>query len=89
MDHPFLDLSEVSDEEIIERIVKCQSYKAFESRMGSQSMTHSIDQMLMALTAEFENRRHRLVTDDKKKRGAVKSEIIEIGTIEGSPDESW
>ena len=88
MDHPFLDLSGVSDEEIIERIVKCQSYRAFESRMGSQTMTSSIDQMLMALTMEMENRRHRAFLEGKKK-GAGTSDIIEIGKIEGNPDESW
>lgn len=87
--HPLMDFSGITDEELISRIIKCQSYKSFESKMGRGDTVQSIDQVLMTLMLEYENRKQHSYYTEVNKRGADKSGTLEFGEIEENPDERW
>lgn len=79
MDHPFIDCSELSDEELYKRIQKCQSYLYGEIQAGHAGMVDTIRAQLETYEFEFQERiaRKRMAEYEKKNPSGV----IEIGTI--------
>lgn len=79
MDHPFIDVSTLSDEELLAKIQKCQGYLYGEIQGGHAGMVDSIRTQLQTYEFEFQERMsvHRQAAIDKK----YPDETIEIGTI--------
>jgi hypothetical protein len=86
MDHPFIDVSTLTDEELQQRIQKCQGYLYGEIQGGHAGMVDSIRTQLQTYEFEFQERMatQRQAAIEKK----YPSETIEIGTIESveTPD---
>jgi len=79
MDHPFVDCSELTDEELYEKIQKCQSYLYGEIQCGHARMVDTIRAQLETYEFEFQERmeKKRMAEFEKKNPSGV----IEIGTI--------
>jgi len=79
MDHPFIDCSEMTDDELYKQIQKCQSYLYGEIQCGHAGMVDTIRAQLETYTFEFQERieKRRMAAFEKKNP----SGIIEIGTI--------
>jgi len=79
MDHPFIDVSNLTDEELQQKIQKCQSYLYGEIQCGHAGMVDTIRAQLQTYEFEFQERMavQRQTAIEKK----YPSETIEIGTI--------
>lgn len=79
MDHPFIDASTLNDEELLQKIQKCQSYLYGEIQGGHAGMVDSIRMQLQTYEFEFQERMevNRMKAIEKK----YPDETIEIGTI--------
>lgn len=78
--HPFIDVSKLTDDELISRMSKCQQILYAEMGMGHQSMMDSARMMLESYQMEWDNRMalKRNAEDLEKNPNGT----IEIGTIE-------
>ena len=56
MDHPFIDPSDLTDEELQKRIQKCQSYLSGEIQWGHAKMVDAIRAQLDTYQFEFQER---------------------------------
>ena len=87
MYYPFMDLSSLTDDQLIEKIQKCQNMLTYEAGMGHSAMAGSIRMQLEAYKFEMQE---RIATKSlKEKQEKLKDQgkddnIIEIGTIESS-----
>jgi len=86
MDHPFIDPSSLTDDELQERIQKCQAYLYGEIQGGHAKMVDAIRAQLNTYEFEFQERMATRRFDEFEKKNP--SGIIEIGTIESveTPD---
>lgn len=80
MDHPFIDASTLTDEELYKRIQKCQSYLYGEIKCGHAGMVDTIRAQLE--TYEFEYQERMATKRFKEFEKKNPSGVIEIGTIE-------
>jgi hypothetical protein len=80
MDHPFIDCSELTDEELYKRIQKCQSYLYGEIQCGHAGMVDTIRAQLETYEFEFQERIQKQRMSDIEKRDKSGG-VIEIGTI--------
>lgn len=86
MDHPFIDVSELTDTELQKRIEKCQSYLYGEIQWGHAKMVDTIRAQLDTYQFEFQERMATKRFEEFEKKNP--SGIIDIGTIESveTPD---
>ena len=80
MDHPFIDASELTDEDLYQRIQKCQSYLYGEVQFGHARMVDTIRVQLQAYEFEYQERMATQRFEQWEKKNP--SETIDIGTIE-------
>lgn len=80
MDHPFIDASELTDEELYKRIQKCQSFLYGEIQSGHSRMVDTIRHQLNTYEFEYQERMATQRFKDYEKKNP--SGVIEIGTIE-------
>lgn len=80
MDHPFIDPSDLTDDELQERIQKCQSYLYGEIQSGHAKMVNTIRSQLDTYQFEFQERMATKRFEEFEKKNP--SGIIDIGTIE-------
>ena len=80
MDHPFIDAKELTNEQLQQRIQKCQTLLYAEMMGGHSGMVDSIRQSLEVYEREFSER----VFMQRQAEFAKKNpdETIEIGTIQ-------
>lgn len=79
MDHPFIDAQTLTDDELYERIQKCQSYLYGEIQCGHAGMVDTIRAQLGTYEFEFQERMLKKRAAEIEKKNP--SGIIEIGTI--------
>lgn len=79
MDHPFIDCSELTTEELQARIQKCQSYLYGEIQCGHAGMVDTIRAQLQ--TYEFEFQERMAIQREEAIEKAHPTSTIEIGTI--------
>lgn len=79
MDHPFIDCSDLSDEELYKRIQKCQSYLYGEIQAGHAGMVDTIRVQLETYEFEWQERMARKRMEEIEKKNP--SGVIDIGTI--------
>lgn len=79
MDHPFIDTTELTDEELYKRIQKCQSYLYGEIQSGHSGMVDAIRSQLSTYEFDYQERMETKRFAEFEKKNP--SETIEIGTI--------
>lgn len=79
MDHPFIDPTNLTDEELYQKIQKCQSYLYGEIQGGHVKMVDAIRAQLNTYEFEYQERMATKRFKDYEKKNP--SETIEIGVI--------
>lgn len=80
--HPFLDVSKLSDDEIIDRIGKAHSYMNAQKALGHVATVHSIEEIIDALENERNDRMNKNMTNDYSKKYPDDLTPIELGKLE-------
>ena len=80
--HPFLDVSKLSDEEIIERLGKAYSYMNSQTALGHTPTVLSIKDVIQSLEDERKARMQRTSDDEFKRKFPDDNKPIELGKIE-------
>lgn len=87
MDHPFLNAGELTDDELMDRIAKCQRILGGEMSMGHTSVVDSAQQALehyrfeyneRMLTAALENKFTKLGPDGE----VTGTDVLEFGIVD-------
>lgn len=81
MDNPFIDASELTDDELHEKIQKCTTIVYQETHWGHTQMVDSARQALVIYQAELDERLFRRLHDIEVAKNP--DGTIEIGKIEG------
>ena len=66
--HPFLDVSKLSDEEIIDRLGKAYSYLNYQTSLGHNSTVFSIKEVIEDLELERSHRMQKNMDSEYKKK---------------------
>lgn len=80
--HPFLDVTKLTDEEIIERLGKAYVHMNNQAILGHTPTVHSIKEVIIALEDERHKRLDKIATDEIKKKYPNMNDAIEIGKLE-------
>jgi hypothetical protein len=80
--HPFLDVSKLSDEEIIERLGKAYVYMNAQVSLGHGPTVHSIKEVIQSLENERRDRLEKNMDTEQKKKYPDSGKPIEIGKLE-------
>lgn len=80
--HPFLDVSKLSDEEIIEKLGKAYTYMNNQKSLGHTPTVISIQEVIQSLELEKQNRMSRNTDDESKKKNPYTNKHLEIGKLE-------
>lgn len=80
--HPFLDVSKLTEEEIIERLGKAYQYMNAQSALGHSPTVHSIKEVIQSLEDERRIRLERNMDTEYKKKYPDSNKPIEVGKIE-------
>lgn len=80
--HPFLDVSKLTDEEIISRLGKAHIYLNEQISLGHTPTVQSIKEVIQSLEDERENRMRKTMNEEFKRKFPKDNEPIEIGGID-------
>jgi len=80
--HPFLDVSKLTDEEIIERLGKAYAYMNAQVALGHDPTVRSIKEVIQSLEDERKFRMQRTMDDEYKKKYPDSNKPIELGKLE-------
>jgi len=80
--HPFLDVSKLSDEEIIERLGKAYTYMNAQVSLGHNPTVFSIKEVIQSLEDERHERQQRTMTEEFKKKYPDENKPIELGKLD-------
>lgn len=80
--HPFLDVSKLTDEQIIERLGKAYSYMNNQVALGHNPTVFSIKEVIQSLEDERHLRTQGRMDDEFKKKYPDDMKPIEIGKID-------
>lgn len=80
--HPFLDVSKLSDEEIINRLDKAYTYMNHQVSLGHTPTVQSIKEVIQSLEDERQNRMRRTTDEEFKKKYPTADAPIELGRLE-------
>ncbi len=81
MDHPFIDATELTDDELHDVIKKCNDILYQETHWGHTKMVDSVRASLIVYQLELDERNFRRIHDEEVKKNP--DGTIEIGKIEG------
>jgi len=81
--HPFLDVSKLSDEEIIERLGKAYSYMNAQVALGHNPTVLSIKEIIQSLEDERRTRMQRTMDEEFKRKYPDENKPIELGKLDG------
>jgi hypothetical protein len=79
--HPFLDVSKLTDEEIIERLGKAYTYMNAQISLGHNPTVFSIKEVIQSLEDERRLRMQTRMDDEFKKKYPDDMKPIELGSI--------
>jgi hypothetical protein len=80
--HPFLNVSKLSDEEILERLGKAYTFMNAQKQLGHDPTVHSIKEVIESLELERQNRMMNTVTEEYKRKYPDAEKPIELGKLE-------
>lgn len=80
--HPFLDVSKLTDEEIIERLGKAYMFMNAQVALGHDPTVRSIKEVIQSLEDERKNRMQRNMDEEYKKKYPDANKPIELGKLE-------
>jgi hypothetical protein len=80
--HPFLDVSKLSDEEIIERLGKAYSHMNYQTALGHGPTVLSIKEIIQSLEDERRQRMQHNVDEEFKRKFPDDLKPIELGKLE-------
>ena len=80
--HPFLDVSKLSDEEIIERLGKAYVYMNAQVALGHNPTVLSIKEIIQSLEDERGQRMHKNMDEEYKRKFPNENKPIELGKLE-------
>ena len=80
--HPFLDLQNMTDEQILSRLGKAYSIMAYQTSLGHDSTVHSIREVITSLENEKNSRSQKSATAEFNKKYANDLAPIELGKLE-------
>ena len=85
MDHPFIDASELTDDELQEKIRHCQNLLYGETHWGHTKVVDSIRSALITYEAELQERMFKMQHDIETSKNP--DGVIDIGTINGEVED--
>lgn len=80
--HPFLDVSKLTDEEIIEKLGRAYTHLNSQVSLGHNPTVHSIKEVIQSLEDERHQRTHNRVDIEFKKKYPNDMSPIEIGKLD-------
>lgn len=80
--HPFLDVSKLTDEEIIERLGKAYTHMNYQKQLGHSPTVLSIQEVIQALENERRDRMDKNMDAEYKKKFPDANKSIELGKLE-------
>lgn len=80
--HPFLDVSKLTDEEIIERLGKAYTYMNAQVALGHAPTVHSIKEVIQSLENERKSRMQKTMDEEYKRKYPTANNPIELGKLE-------
>lgn len=80
--HPFLDVSKLTDEEIIEKLGKAYTHMNAQMQLGHNATVTSINEIIQDLEGERNNRLEKAMADEFKKKYPNQSAPIDLGKLE-------
>lgn len=88
--HPFLDVSKLTDEDIINRLGKAYSHLNAQTALGHTPTVVSIKEVIQSLEDERQLRLRRQMDEKFKKKFPKDNNPIEIGTVDKvDPDKTF
>jgi len=80
--HPFLDVSKLTDEEIIERLGKAYTYLNQQTALGHTPTVLSIKEVIQSLELERQDRSRKMIDEETKRKFPKDKEPIDLGKLE-------
>ena len=80
--HPFLDVSKLTDEDIIERLGKAYTHMNYQIALGHTPTVRSIKEVIQSLEDERSSRMQKNMADETKKKYPDMDAPIELGKLE-------
>lgn len=80
--HPFLDVTKLSDEEIIEKLGKAYTFMNMQKTLGHTPAVLSIREVIQALEDERGKRISKMMEDEFKRKYPDADKPIELGKLE-------
>ncbi len=80
--HPFLDVSKLKDEEIIERLGKAYQYMNYQVSMGHNATVHSIKEIIQDLEDERNQRMIKNQSIEYAKKFPEKDVPLDVGKVD-------
>jgi hypothetical protein len=82
--HPFLDVSKLSDEVILERLGRAYTYMNHQTMMGHNPTVQSIKEVIQSLEDERVQRLEKIRTAELEKKNPKANQPLELGKLEGN-----
>lgn len=80
--HPFLNVSKLTDEEIIERLGKAYSYMNYQVSLGHNATVFSIKEVIQDLEDERNMRMMKNQDNEYKKKFPDKEAPLDVGKVD-------
>jgi hypothetical protein len=80
--HPFLNVSKLTDEEIIERLGKAYTYMNAQKSLGHTPAVLSILEVIQSLEDERYQRLQKMIDDENNRKFPDSQKTIELGKLE-------
>lgn len=80
--HPFLDVTKLTDEEIIDRLGKAYTYMNYQVSLGHNPTVQSIKEIIKTLEDERKDRLNRTMDEEYKKKYPDATAPIDLGKLE-------
>jgi hypothetical protein len=85
--HPFLNTKDLTDDQLLEKIMKCKQTIAYQSSLGHMDAVDSIEQILDSLILEQQNRQHSTQEAEINKKNPTRYDPIDVGYCDKDPYE--
>jgi len=80
--HPFLDVTKLTDDEIMDRLGKAYTYMNYQVSLGHNPAVQSIKEVIQSLEDERRTRLSKSMDDEYKKKYPDSNKPIELGKLE-------
>lgn len=80
--HPFLDVSKLSDEQIIEKLGKAYTFMNMQKELGHNPSVFSIQEVISSLEGERQRRMQSIMDNEYLKKNPNELKSIDLGKLE-------